>query len=549
MDHTVNKIKKIFDTPSSEPAPEVKTEPETITAAPPAQEPTQPRADRREDCAGGQCDIKLEQQAELARLREETKNLIASNSAFLEREKPDEKFALTDLGNAERFVHNFSNAVCYVPEAKYFFTYDGKKWSQDIGTKHTNEHIDTTVRRIYHEAELENNESTRKAIAKWALKSEGRKQRDAILNDIKARLTKSINEFDAHPWLFNVNNGTVDLQTGQLKPHSPDDYLMKISPIIFEPTAKCPLWIETLDLFFEKNQAVIDYIQRLFGYSLAGIVKGHRVIPYLHGKKRNGKSTIFGTILKIFGDYGVAVDISTFIESKFGRQAGAATPDLSRLKGKRIAISTEIGEHDKLNEKFLNGISGGDTITARNLRADFFDFAATFTVWLFGNNKVRVSDNSKDTGVGDRLKYIHMTYQIPEDLADPSIPERLYHEEGSGILNWLIEGCLKFQSEGLHEPDVIRESTDDFFQEQDPVGMFIKDCCSLGETNSILYKTLYENFVLFSDTEMSKHRFSKILRGKGFEIEALGPNQKYVMGINLKTGIEAVKTAQKEMEY
>lgn len=493
-----------------------------------------PREDHGEDVSGKQGDITPKLEAELDRLREETKKLIASNDAFFEREKPEEKFALTDLGNTDRFVKNFSNAVRYVPEAKSFFVYDGKRWVQDIGTKHTSELVDTTVRKIYHEAELEYDENTRKQIAKWAIKSEGKKQRDAILNDVKARLTKSINDFDAPPWLFNVQNGTVNLNTGQLQPHDPHDYLMKISPINFDPTATCPLWLETLDLFFEKTQAIIDYIQRLFGYSIAGIVKGHRVIPYLHGKKRNGKSTIFGTILKIFGDYGVAVDISTFIESKFGRQAGAATPDLSRLKGKRIAIATEIGEHDKLNEKFLNGISGGDVITARNLRADFFDFAATFVVWLFGNNKVRVSDNSKTTGVGDRLKYIHMTFQIPEDMADPTIPDRLYNEEGPGILNWLIEGCRKFQRDGLHEPDEIRVSTDEFFQEQDPVGLFIKNCCCIGETNSIKYSTLFDAFASTADTDMSKKRFSKILKDKGFAIEVLGANMKYVMGLALR---------------
>lgn len=494
-----------------------------------------------------------DQSAELDRLREDTKNLIASTDAFIEREKPEEKYALTDLGNTERFVKNFSKVVCYVPEAKSFYVFTGKNWVKDIGAKRTCEMIDITVRKIYREAELGYDENIRKSIAKWAIKSEGKRQRDAILDDLKARLTKSINEFDVPPWLFNANNGTVNLQTGELQPHNPADYLMKISPVNYDPSAKCPLWIKTLNMFFENIQSVIDYIQRLFGYSLAGIVKGHRVIPYLHGKKRNGKSTIFGTVLKIFGDYGVAVDISTFIESKFGRQAGAASPDLSRLKGKRLAISTEIGEHDKLNEKFLNGISGGDIITARNLRADFFDFAATFTVWLFGNNKVRVSDNSKDTGVGDRLKYIHMNFQIPEDMADPTVPERLFNEEGPGILNWLVEGCLKFQRDGLHEPDVVRKATDEFFQEQDPVGLFVNDCCQCDETFSIKYGTLYDAFIAFSDSNMSKYRFSKILKDRGYVIEALGANQKYVTGLSLRTEPEAKKgekiTEQNELNY
>src|SRR3990172_12778642 len=293
-------------------------------------------------------------------LRAEIFGDIANIQSVIDRDKPPIKYPLTDLGNVERFIQLFPDEVCYIPQENDFSAYDDKKWTRDLQGKRTHELVDKTVRSIYGEAENVPDEHTRKQIAKHALRSEAKNRRDAIVNDLKHRLVKSIDEFDRDPWLFNVQNGTIDLKTGKLQQHNRADCLMKISPVTYYPEAKCPLWTETLNLFFRNSKPIIEYIQKLFGYTLCGI-KNERLVVFLYGRGRNGKTTLTSTILKIFGDYGQAADISTFIENKWGgRQAGSASEDLARLRGTRYVRATEIGTKDKLNEKLIKDISGGD---------------------------------------------------------------------------------------------------------------------------------------------------------------------------------------------
>lgn len=472
-----------------------------------------------------------ESQAKIIQLRNSINTDLQAAKDFIERENPREKYPLTDLGNVERFLQLFPDDVCFIPEENDFFIYDVKRWVRDLQAKRTHELVDETVRSIYQEARNETDEAMRKELARFAIRSEHKNRRDAIVNDLKHRAVKSINDFDRDQWLFNVQNGTIDLKTGELKPHNRNDLLLKISPAIYDPAARCPLWMNTLDLFFRSDAAMIEYVQKLFGYTLCG-VKNERLIVFLYGKGRNGKTTITGTPLKIFGDYGRASDVSTFTVSKYGRQAGAATEDVARLRGARYVRTTEIGASDKLNEKFVKDISGGDIITARNPYGRSFDFSPNFTLWMFGNEKIRV--DGQDTGIKDRVKFIPLTYEIPRDQEDRSMRDRLYDEEASGILKWMVDGCLKWQADGLREPAEVVSATDDFFAEQDPVGLFLRDCCQCAEGNSIRYGDLYEAFSNYSDSQMSKFRFSKTLKDKGFEIEALSANQKYVMGLSLR---------------
>lgn len=477
----------------------------------------------------------IERQAGIDNLRTTILADIAKTESVIQRDNPSVKYPLTDLGNVERFLQLFPNDVCYIPEKNDFYFFDGKKWIKDLQGKRTHELANQTVRFIYQEAKNEIDESTRKEIARFALKSEHKNRRDAIVNDLKHRVVKSINEFDIDPWLFNVQNGTIDLRSGKLQPHDRNNFLTKISPALYDIEATCPLWDETLNIFFRGNRELIEYVQKLYGYTLCG-VKNERLIVFLYGRGRNGKTTITGTPLKIFSDYGLAADISTFTESRFSRQAGAASEDVARLHGARYVRATEIGASDKLNEKFIKDISGGDIITARNPYGRSFDFKPNFTLWMFGNEKIRI--DGQDTGIKDRVKFIPLTFEIPRDQENRSMRDRLFDEEASGILKWMIDGCLKWQAEGLKEPAEIITATDDFFAEQDPVGLFIRDCCQCKEINSIKYSTLYDAFCSFTDAEISKHRFSKIIKDKGFEIQSMSANQKYVIGLCLKTNVD-----------
>lgn len=456
-------------------------------------------------------------------------------------------FSCTDMGNVERFLSSYPNDVVYIPEEKNFYKFDGTKWIIDLQEKRTRELVEIVVRNIYAEAKTKSTEAERKATASWAMKSESKKHRDAIVSDLKHKLVRSYQDFDADPWLFNLLNGTIDLHTGKLLKHDRFHYMMKISPVIYNPDAKCPNWFSTLDLFFQKNKSIIYYVQKLFGYTMCG-VKIERLVVYFYGTGRNGKSTIIGIPFKILGDYAAAADISTFIEGKYGRQAGAASEDVARLYRKRMVKATEIGARDKLNEKFVKDISGGDVIAARFTYGRTFEYISSFTLWMYGNEKIKIE--GQDVGIKDRVKYIPLLFKIPEQIENKKIRDELFDLESSGILNWMLEGCLKWQKEGLSEPEEIKDATDNFFAEQDPVGLFINDCCIIDQSHSIKYSTLYDAFLAYSDVNLSKQRFSKSLTSHdGIEIEALTANQKYVLGLSLKANLSnaEAKTQDKQL--
>jgi len=374
-------------------------------------------------------------------------------------------------------------------------------------------------------------EAERKMFAAWALKTEDEGKRRAMVAGAEriSSLVKSITEFDRDPWVFPVNNGVIDLKTGKLKPHKPQDYILKISPVDYNPDADCPLWKDTLKLFFQNQESIIEYVQKLFGYTITGI-KNERLIVFFYGEGRNGKSTITGVPLHVFGDYGVAADISTFIQSKWGRQAGSATEDIARLAGKRYVRTTEIGQHDKLNEKFVKDISGGDVITARNPYGRSFDFKPALTLWMFGNEKIKV--DGQDTGIKDRIKFIPLMFKVPKTSEKKEMSELIIKTEAAGVLNWILEGCLKWQNEGLREPEEITEATNHFFEEQDPVKTFISECCTSSDAG-IQYKTLYNSFVEYSDVHLSKQKFSKALNRLGYNIMAINGNVRYVEGLEI----------------
>lgn len=447
---------------------------------------------------------------------------------------PDWKFRPTDLCNVELFTQIAKGRLLFIPELKKWHYYNGRNWIEDVQKVETEQACVNVVRSLYAMSAAAYSESERKMYSVWAQRSEEESRRASMIKGAErtGELIKPIGEFDRNPWAFPVQNGVINLKTGLLEPHKPEDFTLKISPVTYDQTATCPEWENTLKLFFEDKENLIRYVQKLFGYSMCGI-KNERIIAYLYGPGRNGKSTITGIPLYVFGDYGRAADISTFIESRWGRQAGAASEDVARLAGIRYVKTTEIGPRDKLNEKFVKDLSGGDIITARLPYGRSYDFKAELMLWIYGNEKIKVE--GQDVGIKDRFTFIPLMFKVPSGKQKKDMAEYIIKHESSGVLNWLIQGCLNWQHEGLKKPAEITEATTEFFAEQDPVNVFITECCKQSDAG-VKYKTLYDSFTEYSDVHLSKQRFSKNLKRLGHEIVSIGGNVKYVEGLELNVG-------------
>lgn len=315
----------------------------------------------------------------------------------------------------------------------------------------------------------------RKKLAQWALTSEKRDKIAAMLHLAEAEKDVVIlpEDMDADPWLFNVRNGTLDLRTGQLRPHRREDRITKLADVDFDADARCPNWLATLGKFFDRPDPgakadLIEYFQRLCGYAMTGVVY-EQIMPVAYGNGSNGKSTILGALLDVFGsDYAMKCPPDLLMAKK-----GDSHPtDRTDLFGRRLVVAIESESGRRLNETMVKELTGGDRIRARRMREDFWEFSPTHKLVMATNHKPRIT--GRDNGIWRRIKLVPFTVTVSGSEANLKMPE-LLRTEAPGILAWCVHGCLKWQAGGLTEPAEVSEATASYRQEQDVIGVFLEE--------------------------------------------------------------------------
>ena len=247
------------------------------------------------------------------------------------------------------------------------------------------------------------------------------------------------------PW----RAATFDLRTGVGRPPDPLDYITKKTACGAAPAGTPhPLWTKFLDRVTGHNVELQGFLQRYIGYCCTGFTTEH-VFVFAYGTGANGKSTFINTIAGILGDYATVADMSTFIASNHERHP----TDLAKLRGARLVVAQETQKGRRWDETKIKALTGGDKITARFMRQDFFDFMPTFKLFIGGNHKPRLSN--VDEAMRRRLLLVPFTVQIPRGRTRPAPAEKL-KAEWPAILRWCIEGCLEWQRIGLAPPGVVR---------------------------------------------------------------------------------------------
>lgn len=438
-------------------------------------------------------------------------------------EKPKKKFRLTELGNAERIAYEYGHVIRYVSDIGWFI-WDGKRWRFD--TKKEIEKITAKVLRNLYKSDDELEQ-------KWAKSCERRNVRMNSIKDLMPLVAAERSEFDQHKYLFNVENGVIDLKTGKLLPHNRDLKITKISNVTFDEKAECPNWLAFLDQIFLGDKELIDYMQRLIGYSLTGDIS-EQIMMFLVGNGSNGKSTFINTIKNLMGEYGKQANSETFIK----KRDGGVNNDIARLVGARFVSAIESEEGEKLSESFVKQITGGEPVLARFLRQEYFEFTPEFKVFFTTNHKPVIG--GIDEGIWRRVKLIPFNLNLPAHKRDKKLSEKLSLEM-SGILNWAIEGCLKWQQDGLKEPKVVAEATGKYKEDMDILGPFLNEVCFTDPNNEAitieakqLYNT-YDNWCFQTgERTLGNRSFYRMLETKGFKkIKGTG-NKTYFTGITLK---------------
>ncbi len=290
------------------------------------------------------------------------------------------------------------------------------------------------------------------------------------------------NEWDSNPMLLGVPNGVLELETGNVRRGKLSDYIRKVTNAQFDSNAKATRWNQFLLEIFDGDKSIVDFIQRLFGYSITGLTSDH-VMPVFYGRGRNGKDTLVETIGYVLGDYAKSGTTNLLIEH--GTSSSQANPHIFDLMGKRLVWVTETSSDSQLNVNQVKYLTGAGRIVARPLYGNPVEFDSTHHIVLFTNHKPRVPSESEDYAIWKRLILIPLTLSFVDNPQhenerprDPNLKQQL-RNEASGILNWLIEGCLQWQQEGLNPPDVITKATKQYAKSEDFIGLFLDECCIL----------------------------------------------------------------------
>ncbi|WP_245959530.1 phage/plasmid primase, P4 family [Neobacillus piezotolerans] len=426
-------------------------------------------------------------------------------------------FKRTDLGNAERLVFRHGSDIRFNSTFGKWYLWDGKRWNEDkVGR--ILQLAKETVRAIYDEAAKAEDPDTRKSLAEHAVRSESRARIESMVSLAKTEVPTLPEEMDNDIWLFNCENGVIDLKTGVLKPHDRNLMMTKKSSVAYDSKAECPTWLKFLsDIFQDENGKVkhdtINFLQKAVGYSLTGSTR-EQVLFFLYGTGRNGKSTYMNVIKDILGDYGKQTNADTFTVKKSDR----VNNDIAALKGARMVAATESEEGARLAESLVKQLTGGEPVQARFLHQEYFEYVPQFKIFFTTNHKPVIRGN--DEGIWRRIRLIPFTVTIPNEKLDKDLPEKLRNEM-PGILKWMVEGCLKWQKEGLGVPQEVEEATNSYRDEMDTLGNFITDVCVLHPNVKTLAAELYRQYGYWcqdnGEFEITKQKFNRKLEERGFK--------------------------------
>jgi putative DNA primase/helicase len=379
------------------------------------------------------------------------------------------KIQRTDSTNAMRLKEQFGRDIRYNAAWKKWLVWHKDHWRIDEGALIHDKGIQT-VRSLYDDMLKTADLQDRMEIEKFAVLSESMRRQEAFIKVASwyPELNVTSEDLDINPWLLNVKNGTIDLESGKFRAHCQEDMITKIANVEYDPKADCPAWKHFVREIMDYQSEVIQFLQTVTGWAITGDTSGQSMF-ILYGSGANGKSTFLNTIMHLLGDYAIATPTETFMK----RNGDQITNDIARLRGTRFVTTTEAEQGRRLSEPLIKQITGNDKMTARFLYGEFFNFVPTFKIFMATNHKPVIKGT--DHGIWRRIKLIPFTTRIEEAKQDKHLEEKL-KAEGSGILNWLIEGALRWRGEGMNPPDDIRKATDEYQGEMDVIGNFLKEC-------------------------------------------------------------------------
>jgi len=384
------------------------------------------------------------------------------------------RYKSRDMGSGRLYADLFKGIARYVPERKCWFVFDGKRWIQDIGNLKAMELCKDLADALLNHVKDIHDEKTRSDYLKDCSKWQIRRNRETYLKDAQGVYPIPAAEFDSQRYLLNLQNGTLDLNTMQFREHDPEDRITKIAPVDYVPSARSDRFITFIDEVMSGDAEKATFMQKSLGYSISGDTR-HECMFFLYGAStRNGKGTLMESILRLLGDYGRAVRPET-IAQKNNVNSQAPSEDIARLAGLRFVNISEPRRGMVLNAAQVKSMTGNDTLNARFLHENSFDFKPQFKLYVNTNYLPDVTDMTLFTS--GRILIIPFDRHFEEWEQDRTLKDEFAKPEvQSAILNWLIEGYRLLQTEGFSIPESVIAATESYSQESDKIRQFMDDC-------------------------------------------------------------------------
>jgi putative DNA primase/helicase len=366
----------------------------------------------------------------------------------------------SDDALALEFTERHAPELHYVAKWGTWLRWDGARWEFENTLKAFD--LARAVAREFANSCQDDKEKPKIASAKTVAAIEKLARADR-------RHAATVDQWDCDPWMLNTPGGIIDLRTGVTLPHDPAQYMTKITAVA--PGDDCPLWQKFLDEITGGDVELQAFLQRIVGYALTGSIREHALF-FFYGTGGNGKGVFLKTIAAILVAYAAVAPMETFMVTYGDRHP----TDLAGLRGARLVTSQETEPGRRWAEAKIKALTGGDPISARFMRQDFFEYTPAFKLIIAGNHKPALS--GVDEAIRRRLHLVPFTVKIAKP--DEKLPEKL-RAEWPGILAWMVEGCLSWQAQGLNPPTAVREATQAYLGEEDTIGQWIEECCVTGK--------------------------------------------------------------------
>ena len=441
-----------------------------------------------------------------------------------------------DQGRGLRMRDQFATVLKFNAVDKKWFFFNGSYWQEDIGNQRVElaaERVANSIKKEKPELSFSTKTDEDKAMNEWYRFQKDSRSHMAkmhMIDEFKKYVIVKHGEFDKEDMLLNTESGYVDLSNGELHDHDIDKKFSHQTLAEYSDNVDAPLWDKFLNQIFNSDEELIHYVQKAIGYSFTGSVD-EQCLFILNGRGRNGKSVFSNVVSDVAGNYAKQMNVQTIVAKK--NQSGSANSDIARLEGARIVTSSELNEGDRFDESLVKQLTGGDKILARFLYGSEFEYKPKFKIWMATNHLPII--RGTDDGIWRRIKIIPFNIQIPKEKVDKKLEYKL-KAEYTGILNWIVQGAIMWQQEGLEDPEAVTKVIEAYRAEMDPLDAFLEECCTTGQNYSIKAREMYDAYHEWAK-ESEEYKMSMTKFGREMSKKLLRVKRRdgwYYVGLKLK---------------